>query len=199
MSEIAVDVVLLPDPAVAQSASAANARLVERFGRHIVLDRDHLPHISLAMGCIDADDTERIGRALARVASECPPGELAITGIATTLSAGGRQVSSFILAQTQPLQVLHERIMAAMQADFSNEVTPEMVYGDEDVAETTLAWIRHYRQKAAFKAFFPHITLGYGRVDEPMTFPMACAAQSIAVCHLGNHCTCRKILTSVEL
>ncbi len=73
-----------------------------------------------------------------------------------------------------------------------------MIYGDQDVAASTLAWIRHYREKAAFAAFFPHITIGYGQVQEPMTFPMPFVASQLAVCHLGNHCTCRNVLATVE-
>lgn len=199
MSKIAVDIVLLPDRAVTETAIAANRDLVRRCGRHIVLDEGHLPHISLAMGCIETRDVEPAEKVLQTIAGECPPGKLAITGIATTLNARGLQVSSFILAQTEALQTLHERVMTEIQAYFSYDVTAEMVYGQEDVAETTLAWIRGFREKAAFKAFFPHITIGYGMVTEPMTFPMPCAPPTLAICHLGNHCTCRKVLASVRL
>lgn len=196
---MAVDVVLLPDGDIVAKALTVNRRLVEQYDRHIVLDESHLPHISLAMGCIETDDIAPAAEVLETVAQECPPGDLVITGIATTLNARGRQVSSFILAQTGPLQTLHERIMNEMQAYFSYDVTPEMIYGEQNVAETTLAWIRTYREKAAFRAFFPHITLGYGMVSEPLTFPMACVPSTLALCQLGNHCTCRRVLTHVEI
>lgn len=197
MSRMAVDVALLPDERVCARAIAVNRDLVAQYGRHIVLDDEHLPHISLAMGCIKTDDVEPVRRALAASARQCPTGELVITGIATTLNARGQQVSSFLLAQTKTLQTLHERVMTEMQAHFSYDVTPEMIYGDEDVAETTLAWIRTYREKAAFRAFVPHITLGYGRVSTPLTFPLPCAVSALAICRLGNHCTCRGVLASI--
>ena len=200
MSKIAVDIVLLPDEAVTEESIKANRDLVGRQGRHIVLNKDTcLPHISLAMGCIESADIEPVGRLLQVVAKNCLTGGLVITGVATTLNALGRQVSAFILAQTRELQSLHERLMNEMQTYFSYDVTAEMVYGDEDVAETTLAWIRSFREKAGFRAFFPHITLGYGMIAESMTFPMHFAASRLALCHLGNHCTCRKVLTSVGL
>lgn len=197
MSKIAIDVVLLPDEDVAANALAANHGIVARYGPHIVLDEDHLPHVSLAMGCIETTDLEPAGKVLEAVAKECPCGDVVVTGIATTLNARGQQVSSFILAQTQPLQKLHERIMDEMEAYLTYDVTPEMVYGDEEIAKSTLAWIRNYRQKASFQAFFPHITLGYGAVHEPMTFPIPCVPSALAICHLGNHCTCRRILTTI--
>jgi 2'-5' RNA ligase len=199
MSKIAVDIVLLPDTAVAEATIAANRDLIEKHGRHIVLDEEHLPHISLAMGCIEASDVEPAEQVFAALAQECPPGQLTITGVATTLNARGLQVSSFILAQTDALQTLHARVMTAMEPYFSYDVTAEMIYGNEDVAETTLAWIRNYREKAAFNAFFPHITIGYGDVARSMSFPMPCTPSTLAICHLGNHCTCRKVLMSVVL
>ncbi len=191
---------LLPDEAVTEKSIDANRDLVTRHGRHIVLDKNTcLPHISLAMGCIENTDVEPVERLLRAVARDCPTGDLVITGVATTLNALGRQVSAFLLAQTRELQSLHERVMNEMQTYVSYDVTAEMIYGNEDVAETTLAWIRSYREKAGFKAFFPHITLGYGMIAESMTFPLHFAASRLALCHLGNHCTCRKVLTSVGL
>ncbi len=199
MSRIAVDVVLLPDTKVADRAREVNQHIVERYGPHIVLDDTHLPHISLAMGCLRAGDVEAAGRTLKVIAGECPVAELAITGIATTLNARGRQVSSFLLAQTKALLALHERVMTELQAYFTYDAMPQMIYGDDDVAETTLAWIRNYPDKAAFRAFYPHITLGYGKVSIPMTFPIPCPVATLAICHLGNHCTCRKVLAFVDL
>ncbi len=45
----------------------------------------------------------------------------------------------------------------------------------------------------------PHITLGYGQAKPPFSFPVAFAAARLALCHLGNHCTCRKVLASCRL
>jgi 2'-5' RNA ligase len=200
MSRIAVDIVLLPEESVSERTIKANQDLVRRHGRHIVLDRATcLPHVSLAMGCIEIADVEPVGRALETIAGGCPAGDLVITGIATTLNALGQQVSAFVLAQTEALRSLHERVMNEMQSHFSYDVTAQMVHGDEEVAPTTLAWIRNYREKAAFRAFIPHITIGYGMVTEPMTFPIRFAASRLALCHLGNHCTCRKVLASAQL
>ncbi|MBN1359912.1 MAG: 2'-5' RNA ligase family protein [Sedimentisphaerales bacterium] len=198
MSKIAVDIVLLPDETVSAQAVAVNRDLVERYGRHIVLDGEHLPHISLAMGCIETEDIEPARRDLEVVARECPPGDLVITGIATILNAAARQISSFLLAQTEALHALHERVMTEMQAYFTYDVAAQMVYGDQEVAETTLGWICTYPEKAAFRAFYPHITLGYGSVSSPMIFPIPCKASRLALCHLGNHCTCRKVLVSID-
>jgi hypothetical protein len=198
MNRIAVDVVLLPDKAVTALAVRANAELIGCSDSQIALDKETcLPHISLAMGCIECEAVKPVTERIEAIASECPVGELVITGVVTSLNARGQSVSAFALAKTGAVQGLHERVMDVLQPYSSQDVTEAAIFGDETVSETTLAWIRDYRQKAAFAAFFPHITIGYGRVEQVMSFPIPLAAPRIALCHLGNHCTCRKVLASV--
>jgi len=200
MNRIAVDIVLLPDEAMTGRAIEANADLVARCGSEIVLHAEMcLPHISLAMGCIEPRSVEAVEGALADVWRENPTGELVVTGVVTSLNARGQSVSVFALAKTPAIQKLHEEVMRATSPYVDYDVDEEMVYGAEPVTETTLAWIRHFPEKAAFGAFFPHITIGYGTVEAVMSFPMRFAPSRLAICHLGNHCTCRKVLGAVKL
>ncbi len=199
MSKIAVDVVLLPSDGMMDKAIQANAELVEKFGSKIVLNKENcLPHISLAMGCINEKDVEPIGRLLELVAKESPLGELTVIGIRTSTNARGEKVSVFEVEKTRDLQSLHEKIMKKMTPYFSCDVTSEMIYGDEEVAETTLLWIKNYARKASFTSFFPHITIGFCEIESE-AFPITFAPSKLALCHLGNHCTCREVLASVEL
>ena len=199
MSKIAVDVALLPSHEMTDKAIQANAELVEKFGRKIVLNRENcLPHISLAMGCIDQRDITPIGRLLELAAKESPLGELTVSGIRTSTNARGEKVSVFEVEKTRDLQSLHEKVMRKMTPYFSCGVTGEMIYGDEEVAETTLLWIKNYVKKASFTNFFPHITIGFGEIESE-AFPITFAPSKLALCHLGNHCTCREILASVDL
>jgi len=198
MDRIAVDVVLLPDEMMADKAGEANAELVKRFGSEIVLHKENcLPHISLAMGCIDERDVTAIEKVLTEVAERCTIRELKIIGIHTSTNDRGETVSVFEVEKTKELQTLHEEIMEKVQPYFSNVVTCDMIYGVEEVAQTTLEWIESYREKAGFVKFFPHITIGYGNAEE-QGFPIEFAVSKLALCHLGNHCTCRKVLVSVE-
>lgn len=200
MSRIAIDVALLPEERITRLAIATNRRLLGAQAGEIVLDEATcLPHISLAMGCIEAGRIDAIGTAMADVARDGPIGELTLTGIVTVLNARNEPNSLFAIAKTGALQTQHERIMEAMEPFVSREVTAEMIRGDEEPTQSTLAWIRDYRKKAAFAAFFPHITIGYGTVAEPMTFPIRFRTPQLALCHLGNHCTCREVLASTQM
>ena len=198
MAKIAVDVVLLPSDKMTDMAIEANTELVEKFNREIVLNKKTcLPHISLAMGCIVEEDIASIEKVLESVAKESRLGDLKVIGIRTSTNARGEQVSVFEVEKTRELESLHERVMKKVAPYFSYDVTSDMIYGHEEVAETSLLWIKNYPEKASFAHFLPHITIGYGKVAK-QSFPIELTVSKLALCHLGNHCTCRKILASID-
>jgi 2'-5' RNA ligase len=199
MSKKAVDVVLLPDKAVTEKAIEVNAKLVKKFGKEIVLnEEDCLPHISLAMGCIDEGDIAAVEGILRSIVKASSLGDLTISGVRVSENSAGEKVSSFEVERTKELQLLHETIMERLEPHLGGDVTAEEV-SDDEVAETTLSWIKNYREKSSFDKFFPHITIGYGEVSNQPFFPIKFTASKLALCHLGNHCTCRRILASIEL
>lgn len=199
MSKKAVDVVLLPAAEIAERAIKANAELVEGFGAEIVLDKEKcMPHISLAMGCIDDGDIAEIGSILEKIASQCRVGELTISGVRVSENSKGEKVSCFEVAKTSQLQSLHERVMEEMARYFRYDVCEDMLYGAEEIAESTLSWIKDYGEKSSFENFQPHITIGYGQMEDE-AFVAKFVASKLAVCQLGNHCTCRRILAGIAL
>jgi 2'-5' RNA ligase len=199
MGKIAVDIVLLPEESMTEAVTSANGELVSRFGSDIVLNTANcLPHISLAMGCIEESDVDEIGGVLGKIASGKSCGFLRAVGMRIGTNAAGEKVSSIEIERTGELQSLHEEIMEAMGSYFRYEVSREMIWGGGRVAESTLNWISDYAEKSSFEKFFPHITVGYGEAKGG-SFPMEFAVSSVALCHLGNHCTCREVLLSIEL
>jgi len=201
MGRIAVDVVLLPDEEMTDRVVAINAELVEHGNREIVLSKECcLPHISLAMGCIDEADVVEIKKMLAALARQKSIQKLVVYGVFISISKNGDKVSVYVVEKTEQLQQLHEEVMNRMAKYTTYEAKKEMIYGypEETVAEGTLLWINNYRKKASFANFLPHTTVGYGVIPTPEA-PIEFGVSSLALCHLGNHCTCRRILTSVDL
>jgi 2'-5' RNA ligase len=199
MGKKAVDVVLLPDEAMTDKAIEASAELVKKFGKKIVLDKENcLPHISLAMGCIDEEDIAAIEGILRSIVKGSSLGDLTILGVRVSGNSAGEKVSAFEVGETKELQSLHETIMERLESYLGRDVTADMIC-DEEVAETTLSWIKNYREKSSFAKFFPHITIGYGKLSNLLPFPIRFAASRLALSQLGNHCTCRRILVSIEL
>jgi len=199
MAEIAVDVVLLPSEEMADKAIAANKDLLKQCADKIVLDKENcLPHISLAMGCIDERDIADIEKILQAAAKQSPLGQLNIIGIHTGTNSAGEKVSVFQIEKTEALQSLHEEVMQRLAPYFNYDVTADMVLSPPRAGESTLLWIKNYPEKSSFEKFFPHITIGYGEINN-FSFPIKFTVSKLALCHLGNHCTCRKILASVKL
>ena len=199
MSRKAIDVVLLPDEAMTNRAIEINAELVGKFGDKIVLNKTNcLPHISLAMGCLEETDIASVEKVLEAIAKETSPDNLKVVGIQSSGNSKGQAVSVFEVEKTTQLQLLHEQVMDKLATYLTGDVTEDMIYGNEEVAVSTLMWIKNYRQNSSFTNFFPHITIGYGQIENQI-LPETFAASKLALCHLGNHCTCRKILVSIEL
>ena len=213
MAEIAVDVVLLPSEEMADKAIEANKELLKQCPNKIVLDKEScLPHISLAMGCIDERDIADIEKILQATAKQSSLGQLSAIGIHTGTNSTGEQVSVLQIERTEALQSLHEEVMRRLAPYFNYDVTADMVLSPPMASESTLAWIKSYSEKSSFEKFFPHITIGYGEINN-FSFPpqgvlrkeslglqtIKFAASKLALCHLGNHCTCRRILASAEL
>jgi 2'-5' RNA ligase len=198
MAQIAVDVALIPSDEMTNTAIEANRKLLEKNPDKIILDREKsLPHISLAMGCINQKQIADIEKILRKIAEEFSPGFLRIVGVHTHINITGEKVSVLQIENTDRLQSLHERVMSSMKPYFSYDVTADMVLSDGNISKSTLLWIKNYPAESGHERFFPHITLGYGEIileNIPIDFTVA----KIALCHLGNHCTCRKVLTSAK-
>jgi 2'-5' RNA ligase len=215
MAKIAVDAVLLPSDEMMDKAVEANKELLEQCAGFpqggvpdkIVLDRKNcLPHISLAMGCIDEKDIADIEKVLQTIAKQYSLAHLHVTSVHVGTSSAGERVSVFRVERTKTLQLLHEEIVASLAPYFSYDVTADMIFSPPEAGESTLLWIKNYPEKSSFKNFFPHITIGYGEISdysfgsrETGSLPIKFTASKLALCHLGNHCTCRKILASAEL
>jgi 2'-5' RNA ligase len=199
MVKIAVDVVLLPSEAMTNQVIEANKMLLRQNADGIILDKANcLPHVSLAMGCMDERHITDIEKILRSIAGKYNPGRLSVIGVSIGTNSLGEKVSSFEVEKTDGLLLLHKQVMRKMTPYFSYNVTAEMVFSPPVASESTLLWIKNYPEKSAYENFFPHITIGYGQLDD-FSFAAEFVASKLALCHLGNHCTCRKVLAVAEL
>jgi len=199
MAKIAVDVVILLSDEMTGLAIQANRELIQPSGGKITLNNDTcLPHISLAMGCIDEENIGRIEPILRETANESFPRELKVVGVYTGTSDTGGKVSLYHIEKTRTLQQLHENVMSNLSPYLTYDVRADMLLRPPEVEESTLAWIKNFPQQSSFAKFVPHITIGFGQANA-LDFPITFAPAKLALCHLANHCTCRKILVSVGI
>lgn len=199
MAKIAVDVVLLPSKEMMEMAISANKELLKSNSNKIVLDmKNCLPHISLGMGCIDKSKINEIENILKIIAKEKAIRQLTALGIDVQEMGNGEKVSGIKIEKPPAFQSLHAEVMLKMIPYFSYDVKAEMLANPSEVNESTLYWIMNYPENSGFEKFYPHITIGYGEISN-ISFPVKFTASQLALCHLGNECTCRKILASVNL
>ena len=196
MKRIAVDIVLLPETEIINKAIELNRELLKQYPNEIVLNRKNcLPHISLAMGCINEEQIPSIENILVEIAANNPVSSLDFIGFHTDTNSSGQKITVVQVKKTKAIQSLHEEVMTKMKEFFSFKITPEMLISDENISNSTLLWIESYPEKSSYRRFSPHITLGYGQLDD-YSFPFNIPVSKLAICHLGNHCTCVKILAS---
>ncbi len=198
-ARLAVDFVLLPSEQMTEIAIEANKKLLLNNHAKIALNKqDCLPHISLAMGCIYEKDMTAIAEILDDIAKRSAVGRLKAVDVHVDTNSVGEEVSVLRIEKTSRLQSLHETITREFTPYLSYDVAAEMLIMPDEVRESTLLWVKNYRRRSSFAAFFPHITIGYGRLEN-IDLPLQFTASKLALCHLGNHCTCRKILVSTEI
>jgi hypothetical protein len=197
---IAADIVLLPSEKIAQEAIRLNRALLESAGGGFALGfNDRLPHVSLAMGCVAGEELPLLEDLLKEIASDFPPVDLLFEGVHVTTNGVGEPVSSMRIAATPALQSLHEAVMRRIALHVAYDATAEAFIGYPDVKPTSVRWVNRYADAAAFERFFPHVTLGVGALDEATPLPARDSTERLALCHLGNYCTCRKVLVETKL
>ncbi len=191
---IAVDVALLPSEDMMDKAIEVNRKLLETSDNEIRLNKVNcLPHITLAMGCVRKEDIEEIDKILENLADKFKAFRL-------KTSSSRESKAWFRIENNKNLQLLHETLMNKLPPYFTYEVTKEMIYKskDEEINDLTLNYIRNFPSKSSFVNYIPHITVS--SYDTDMALPeVEFTASKIALCHLGNHCTCRKVLLSHTL
>jgi hypothetical protein len=199
MKRIAIDVVILPPDPVMDLALTWNRKLCELQPANIVLGKfQYLPHISMVMGCIRADQLSQAQAILQSVAAGHRRLELQVPHIRTVNAPSGKKIISFDISRTEGLASLHESMVNAFQPLLTKDADASTINDLPPVSPDAINWINHYIPDHCFDKFWPHITIGFG--DPPFELrPFSFQALRLAICHLGNHCTCSKILAETNL
>ena len=181
---------LLPPEEIMDQAIAINATFSDRsieLGK-----KSTYPHISLYMGVLDVQNLDLLTTKIEQAAHDYLSLPLTIDGIVSTIRSNGKAGSVWNIRSNPPLQSLHETIIKESSPFLSSKVKEEMV-ASKEVNPGTLEWISAYAIESSSERFEPHITLGLGQA-EPLRKPITFTASRIAICHLGNYCTCQRIL-----
>ena len=199
MAKIAIDVVLLPSEVMADKAIEMNRELLKSNDRKIVLHKENcLPHISLCMGIIQKEDLTAVKSNLESIVKGFSPFQLIAEDIEAVPIQTGKKFSMLKISKPSSLQSLHELVMKNLWKYLSYDIDVSMFYNPSEVEEISFGWIKSYAKKYTDPSrYHPHLSLGVGESDK-FTFPIDFTAPTLALCQLGNYCTCRKVLAKFD-
>lgn len=189
---LALDVAILPPPAISRRAIELSASLPERESLGLRLGDECLPHVTLTQHFVRADDLDGVLDRVAATVAGMHAMQLTVTG-------GGRGRSSVWMSiqLTPALLDLHRQLMDALHP-FEQQGGTEAAFLNGDARPTDVEWVMAFRETSSYAAFHPHITLGHAAAL-PAVEPAAFEATTVAACHLGRFCTCRRVLRLWEL
>ena len=197
MVKLAASVVLLLPEDVMGRVIEISRNLSEVSDDSFVLNKeDYLPHLTLAMGVIEEEDFFRIERKLKGLVEEHLPLRINISEVKVSVRPDGQKASSLVVKKTKELQKVHESVMEEMSDFFTYDANVSMFFTPPAVRELPLSWVKNYVRTSVYENYKPHITLGVG-VAKETKLVIEFDTSKIALCHLGNYCTCRKILVGV--
>jgi len=189
---VAIDVALLPPPDVTRHILEISASLPPEGSEGLRLDPEHLPHVTLTQQYVREEELDTAFERVDAVLRGQAPPRVLVTG-------GGKSGHTLwmTIERTPDLLALHEKLMEALRGIERPDGGPGAFFAGEGHIGDVL-WVTSFRLKSSFGAFEPHITLGHGN-DPPAIEPFAFDATTVAACHLGRFCTCRRILRSWTL
>jgi len=185
----AIDIVILPDEEVRDLAIDLNGELTNKGGYNYTLGMyDFLPHITLFMGVLDDARVDKAKEVLAEIAAAHLPIPIEISGTKSTPIDQG--ASYLAITRTNPLQKLHEEIVARLAPLCTFDATPDMFVGN--LHQIPHYWATGDFRKKTLDQFNPHISLGYGSIKKIESTYFT--AEELNIFQLGAHNTCRKRL-----
>jgi 2'-5' RNA ligase len=196
---IAIDVALLPDAGMQQRAREMNARLRENYPQGFPLDDQHLPHITLVQAFIRRQHLDDVWRGVKDVEIR---GALRAEAF-DFFARGDTGSSGFDVNLPNWLREAHRQAVEAV-APFALARGDKQAFvttrDEPDIAGSSLNYVRTFMSAQTGSRFNPHVTLGKAHVDFLESLrregfdAFEFGIDALAICQLGNHGTCRKIL-----
>jgi len=208
MSKFAIDVALLFSKDTERNLIDLNHSLKQNYShRRIYLNKENcFPHISLFMGVINYGNIDRIGRELEQVSKKFNHLNLEIEKLNIEnlpVKEGVIKISGFEIKENDVLKNLHEKIADKIKGYIKKEIKKGYLFNPNEIDKKDTPWmfpyIKNFVENSSYENFKSHITIGDGTLEKELKLPINFTALRLAICHLGNYCTCRKVLYETNL
>ncbi|MDN5211291.1 2'-5' RNA ligase family protein [Fulvivirgaceae bacterium BMA12] len=192
---IAADIVLLPSDQDIEDIVLLNRTLHQPANQQIVLSKTvNLPHLTLLMGGFLLDQLEVSAKAIQSLTSSYPPFHLKIDKVVYK-----NDCASLDFKKNKRLQQLHEALIKSFRSSMAGNITGAMFAGDSQIGDSSITYINNFWERNTGENYWPHITLGYGKVPDSIRIPGTVSYDKVGLFHLGNHCTCYKSICTFPL
>ena len=189
---LALDVAILPPADVSRRAIELSVALPASESLGLRLGDEMLPHITLTQQFIEVADLAVALDRIASVLADATPLHLTVTG-----AGRGQSAVWMAIERTPPLFELHRTLMDVL-GPFERQDGTAAAFVGADARAGDLVWVADFRRASSYASFRPHITLGHSET-QPTVEPLSFVATTIAACHLGRFCTCRRVLRRWEI
>jgi len=199
MSKKIIDIVLLPPENIMDICIKINSQDPHAFSN--LNKKNNFPHISLAMGAIETKKLPAIKNIVKKIAESFKPISLKIIKTSHIITPANIKSYQLNFEKNNKITKLHISIMNNLKNLLTYDVQPDMFYKNtsEEIDEVSMHWVKTYKSKASNpNNFNPHISLKCTKADYK-NFPVKFNASQLAICHMGKHGTCRKLLSSTLL
>jgi hypothetical protein len=209
MSDLtAIDILIDPDEAAMKRAREVNARLLESvpLPKGWALDDTHQPHITTLQRYVRTDDLDQVYDAVEKTVADTDLTALSYEAMKITHADWGFPgiAPTVLLVEVNSVVLdFQARLLAAITPFVESGGTAAAFVADpgEEISSTIIDWVEAYVPDQIGKGkYFPHLTVGVATFDDLKVIEaepfdaFAVHPASVAVYHLGNNGTARKLL-----
>jgi hypothetical protein len=207
----AIDVLIDPDEQAIERARKINARLLKSLSQGWALDDTHKPHITTLQRYVRTADLEKVYAAVGELLADTDMSSLGYKAVKITHADWGfpGYGPTVLLVQVSPeVLAFQAKLEAAVDPFVESDGTAAAFVADpgEVISPTIIKWVEAYvPDQIGDGKYLPHLTVGAGTFDdlkiieaEPFE-AFDVHAEAVAVYHLGNNGTARKLLKAWPL
>jgi hypothetical protein len=200
MERIAIDIALLLPEKIKDLCVKLNKEAESQGRAYRPLGNDDfIPHITLSLGIINKKDLQEIQGIISEITNDSNNLNLEINETYTYKREDGNR-SGFKIIKNPKLQRFHDKIIDKMGKYFHKDATQDMLIEGErtGLSESSKKMLERFIELYSRDKYSPHITMNIYDL-EYLDFPIEFTTETVAICQVGDGCTCRKILSVHKL
>jgi 2'-5' RNA ligase superfamily len=208
----AIDILILPDPAMQTKATAWNTRLRQSVPDGFALDENHTPHITLLQRYVRTDQLDDVYNVVASTIATAPVETLELTAVKLAhmqvAATPGVGLAGLLVKASPAVIDLQTALIVAIKPHTGSGGTAEAYVtsdAEPDINDDTLRYVDNYVPDHSGENYLAHVTVGQAKLDDLATLeaetfdPFTFRPAGFAVYHLGNNGTAQVQLHKWDL